>query len=501
MANSIERFPIGSGISSQSTPSSYASQKTTTPQPPSPENTATKTAQPSIANPPRQLQRRSLFYQGLIWGTTFSLTAAISAALGATVALVSPFSVNLVPFLQKASLPWGKAAVNQQSWDSLLPYHLSRPVNILVMGVDRVLDAPKGSAESFAGRSDTLLLLRFDPSDRSVRVLSIPRDSRVEVPKAGMRKINDANVLGGPSLAARVISKTLNNVPIDRYVRVTTDAFRELVDLVGGVEVFVPEPMSYRDVTQNLDINLEAGWQTLNGQQAEEFARFRSDGKGDIGRVQRQQTLLKALQNRLYSPAMLARIPQAMHILQQYLDTNLSLEELLALANFGRDLERDNIKMVMLPGRFSQEGEYDDKSYWIINPAGRDRVMGEYFALNPNPEADPSTQRDSLHRIRIAIQNATDDPGLGNQLVDYLAKQDFHRAYVIKESPQVLGETEIVAQQGDLQAASSLKNVLGVGRVEASSTGDLDSDLTIRIGMDAKQILAGNSFLKVSQPR
>lgn len=362
------------------------------------------------------------------------------------------------------------------------------------MGIDRVPDAQKHSVEVFSGRSDTLLLLRFDPSDHSVRMLSIPRDSRVEIPGIGFSKINDANVQGGPALAARVISKTLNDVPIDRYVRVTTDAFVELVDLVGGVEVFVPQPMSYQDKTQNLNINLQAGWQTLTGDQAEQFARFRSDQYGDIGRVQRQQVLLKALQKRLFSPAIIPRIPQAMQILQQYIDTNLSLEEMLALANFGRELKRENIKMVMLPGRFSQENEYEEhKSYWIIYPNQRNQIMQNYFGVESSSQTLPlSTSTRLNNRIRIAIQNASDDPRLANQVVEYLAKENFHNVYIMRESTQLLRYTEIVVQKGDLTAAETLKSFLGIGRVEASSTGDLDSDLTLRIGLDAKQLLVND---------
>jgi anionic cell wall polymer biosynthesis LytR-Cps2A-Psr (LCP) family protein len=122
------------------------------------------------------------------------------------------------------------------------PYKIARPVNILVMGIDRVPEAPKNSAAVFAGRSDTMLLLRLDPADNSLRMLSIPRDTQVNIPGVGLAKINDANVEGGAALAARVVSRSLNDVPIDRYVRVTTEAFRELVDLVGGIEVFVPYP-------------------------------------------------------------------------------------------------------------------------------------------------------------------------------------------------------------------------------------------------------------------
>ncbi|WP_013323955.1 LCP family protein [Gloeothece verrucosa] len=491
MANSVEKF---SRKAKAQTNPSYPHQNTID----DPRLPPAGNGHPSFSKPPRPTKSLSPFYKGLLWGATFSLTAAISAMLGASVTLVSPLSVKLPPLLQKVGFVSGKPPIqgNLQGLDSLLQYRISRPVNVLVMGIDRVPNAKKGSSEVFGGRSDTMLLLRFDPSDHSVRMLSIPRDSRVEIPGVGYTKINDANVHGGPALAARVVSKTLNDVSIDRYVRVTTDAFIELVNLVGGVEVFVPHPMSYRDVTQKLEINLQEGWQTLNGDGAEQFARFRTDQYGDIGRVQRQQMLLKALQKRLYTPAMIPRIPQAMQIVQQYIDTNLSLEEMLALANFGRELKREDIKMVMLPGRYSKKDEFEEhKSYWIIYHNQRDRVMQEYFGVQSSTVATQTPTRPH-NRLRIAIQNASDDPGLTQRVVDYLAKQDFHNVYVIQDSNELLRDSEIVVQKGDLSGAQSLKSLLGIGRVEASSTGDLDSDLTLRLGLDAKQILLDDSQLQ-----
>jgi LCP family protein required for cell wall assembly len=357
------------------------------------------------------------------------------------------------------------------------------------MGIDRVLDAPAGSRQVFNGRSDTMLLLRFEPESHSLRLLSIPRDSRVEIPGAGYHKINDANIYGGAPLAVRVVSKTLNDVPIDRYLRVTTDSFKQLVDLVGGVEVFVPYTMSYQDVTQKLNINLQAGQQTLNGEQAEQFARFRKDGYGDIGRVQRQQVLLKALQQRLYNPAILLRLPQALEIAQKNIDTNLSWEEMLTLAYFAQGVQRENIQMVMLPGRFSQPQEYNT-SFWLISRAGSDRVMQQYFGVGTEEKLDASSRQ-----LRIGIQNATGDPAIAHRFQQYLAERKYRHAYLLPDSPQQLQETEIVVQKGDLPAATNLKALLQLGRVDSSSTGDLDSDLTVRLGWDVEKLLATESFV------
>lgn len=436
------------------------------------------------------LERQTSFFQrGFWWGIAFALTATISATIGATLAVMSPLSSIITPLMAKGSSFVESAAEKKLGWGSLLPYRLSRPVNILILGIDRVPDAEPGSQGALSGRSDTILLVRFDPSDEIINIVSVPRDSRVTIPGVGMRKINDANVEGGAVLAAEVVSDTLNDVPVDRYVRVTTDALPALIDLVGGVEVFVPEAMHYEDRSQNLYIDLEPGWQTLNGSEAEQFSRFRSEQGGDIGRVQRQQILLKALRRRLQSPTILPKLPKLVRMMQQYVDTNLSFEEILALVNYGKDIEAGQLQMVLLPGRFSRPDEFQ-ASYWLIDEEGRDRVTANYLDQVASEAADSRFQNhrrvDTLH---IAVQNATDAANLATEVTQMLSREEYYNVYVVPDSPMLLRQTEIIAQRGDLEAATILKKQLGFGRVEASSTGEIDSELTIRLGEDAVQIL------------
>lgn len=427
--------------------------------------------QPAIAAPPAQSGSSAGW---LLKRLALVAVAALSTAIGVTVALIVPLPTGV------ASSQKGAQTSNNGTWQTGFQYQVGRPVNILVMGIDRVPGAKAGSKELFDGRSDTLLLLRIDPTDESVKLLSIPRDTQVKLPAVGVTKINDANVRGGAELAAKTVSGILNGMSIDRYVRVDTEAFRELVDLLGGVEVYVPAPMSYVDQTQKLKIDLSPGLQTLNGDQAEQFARFRHDAYGDIGRVQRQQTLLKALLKRLTNPMVLPRLPGLVSAMQKYIDTNLSLEEMFALTGAGRKLSQGNFKMVMLPGRFSTPNEFI-ASYWIMNLEGRDRVLRQYFNLDATGAV---TNQPRTQDFRIAIQNASNKPDAANQLRRYLASQGFSNVYTAADWSDKQPQTQIIAQQGDLSGAAMLKQLLGTGQVEADSTGDLDSDLTIRIGDD-----------------
>lgn len=356
-------------------------------------------------------------------------------------------------------------------------YQVKRPINLLVMGIDRVAEAKPGDDAIFSGNSDSLLLLHIDPKQRGLNLLSIPRDTQVEIPTLGLTKINQANPMGGPVMAGKAISDALGGVTIDRYVRFSTDAFRELINQVGGLEINVPTDMVYEDKTQKLNINLQRGLQTLDGDKAEQFARFRNDNLGDIGRVQRQQILLKALREKLSSPLMLPRIPGIVQGMQKYIDTNLTLEEMSALLNYGLSLDQKTVKMVLLPGRFSGAKEFR-ASYWILDPDGRDRIMKEYFNVGAG-QADGTTAP-----LRIVIQNASDDPEAGQTLLKQLSNAGYENVSVLDDRLETQTQTQIIVQGGQNEAAEAIQHVIGIGILETSSTGELESDITLRIGND-----------------
>lgn len=411
-----------------------------------------------------------------LWGSIFAGTALSSALIGALGALVLPLPPSFAP----ASQPLAGLG---DLWKAGLRYQITRPINILVMGIDQVPGASAQSDQAFTGRTDTLLLVHLNPQSNSLNVVSIPRDTRVQIPGYGMAKINQANVEGGAGLVAQTINYNLGNIQIDRYIRVNTAAFREIVDLLGGIELDVPKRMQYHDSTQNLNINLYPGWQTLNGDQAEQFARFRKDNAGDIGRVQRQQMLLKAFRERLMNPLVVTKLPQAIRVIQRYVNTNLSTEEMLALANFGLAIKSDQLQMVMLPGRFSQPSEFR-ASYWLADWTASARILQNFLQADGVSIYASNASLPQATDLNIAIQNASGEPKVGAAVASYLQKNGFHRVYLVEDWSATLKDTEVVAQKGDLEAAKALQALLPSGRVLSESTGDLQSDITIRVGRD-----------------
>ena len=416
----------------------------------------------------------------------FTGVAMLSATAGALVAV----SLASTPFLQSRLRPDEAAMFSKDSiaTGNLRLPELTRSVNILVLGT-KVLasDLPQQGEEqrpgyelvdSFDGPTDTMLLLRFDPESKKLNVLSIPRDTRTYIEGQGVAKINAANVYGGPALSAKTVSELLDGVGIDRYVRVNVQGVQSLIDALGGVTVYVPQDMKYQDDSQHLYINLKQGKQHLDGEKALQLLRFRYDKNGDIGRVQRQQMVIRALMEQALNPTTLARLPKILAVIQSHIDTNLSVEELVALVGFGVQTNRSNVNMLMVPGYFNGDGRHD-VSYWLPDKRRISRMVGQYFDQGYSEARgfDPAY-------VRIAIQDSTEQPEVVESLVKHLQEAGYRNVSIDRQWHEPLRVTRIVAQQGDGDTATAIRRQLGLGEVRVESTGNLGSDITIQIGQD-----------------
>ncbi|WP_038018023.1 LCP family protein [Synechococcus sp. PCC 7335] len=415
---------------------------------------------------------------------------SLSMVAGALLAI----SLETTPLQQSALSPEEAAIFTSEGpiagGNKLRLPRLSRPVNILLLGTkvtssdlndyDAIYeDGYDALVNSLEGLSDTMLLLRFDPSNESVSVLSVPRDTRTNVGGV-VTKINEANLQGGPALSAQSVSELLGGVSIDRYVRINVQGVEKLIDAIGGVVVNVPKDMKYQDDAQHLYINLKAGQQRLNGNQALQFLRFRYDNNGDIGRVQRQQIFMRALAQQALNPTTIARLPKILSVIQSNVDTNLSVEELAALVGYGAQTDRSNVQMLMLPGSFSSYDDYD-LSYWIPNYSEIDALAEQYFGLS---NAFAVSERIDPSYLRIAIQDSTYDDVAVQSLANNLYDTGYMNVAISRSLRQPLSKTKILAQRGDVASAREIQQFLGVGEVWVESTGDLESDITIQLGED-----------------
>ncbi|WP_103670360.1 LCP family protein [Pseudanabaena sp. BC1403] len=421
--------------------------------------------------------------------------ALLSGGLGAGLAFV----LSSKPFQQR-QLSTDEAAVFNRNSDGMTSAiagvpTLTRPVNILVLGTiiltSDLPDAqskPKGKYlaevdDNLNGMSDAMLLIRFEPATQKVSVLSIPRDTRVDIQGVGKTKINFANYAGGASLSAQTVSQVLGDIPIDRYIRFNVNGFGKLIDALGGVDVYVPKKMKYQDDSQHLYINLNAGQQKLNGSKAIQYMRYRHDDLGDIGRVQRQQAFFRAFIDQKLNPQAVTKFPEILTIVKDNIDTNLSVEEILALAGYTAKIDRKNIQMHMAPGRFSNPGEFDSLSYWILDNRRLSKIMSQSFGIMK--KADASLEESTPQNLRIAIQDSMSQPEGSKKATTVLSKAGFAQVFPASDRwTKPLAKTQIVAQSGDRESAEKLRESLGIGEVVIESTGDIESDITVRIGKD-----------------
>ncbi|NJN74294.1 MAG: LCP family protein [Limnothrix sp. RL_2_0] len=424
----------------------------------------------------------------LIW---FSLTGVsiASATAGALLAV----SLSSTPLRQTPMAPEELTVFSQDeaiATQSLRLPELTRPVNIMLLGT-KVLTSDVDDTDypdlgyhalvnSFEGLSDTMLVLRFDPEDKRMTVISVPRDTQAYIEGYGLSKINHANSYGGAVLAAQTISNLLSDVELDRYIRVNVQGIEKLIDALGGVTVYVPKDMKYTDHSQHFYIDLKEGEQLLDGEKAMQFLRFRYDGYGDIGRVQRQQTLIRAVLEQALTPANLVNLPKVLSIVQSHIDTNLSVQELIALAGFASQVNRSDMQMVMLPGEFSGDGKNGNTSFWLPHRNSINELMAQHFDLGTQETvgvSEPSS-------VRVAIQDSTGDAKAVRTLMNYLNSIGYNRVMLADDWSEPLQNTRIIAQGGDDLAAAAMRADLGFGEVRVESTGVLSTDITIQLGKD-----------------
>lgn len=280
-------------------------------------------------------------------------------------AVVVAFTASF--FVGKFAALWGKPEVvqsdgsqNKQASEEFTGNNL----NVLLLGVD----ARPGEKDA---RSDSLIVVSIDRTTRKIAMVSIPRDSLVDIPGHGKSKINNANAVGGAELARETVEGLLG-IEIPYYVKTNFEGFKEIVDTLGGVNLEVEKRMYY----PSEGINLRPGMQRLDGGKALAYVRFRHDALGDISRTQRQQKFLTALAGEMLQASTIIKLPRLVPQLMDAVETNLGVRNAVFLARAASDIDPDNIVTATLPGSFFN---YKGASYWKVDEAKTKVVLSEMF--------------------------------------------------------------------------------------------------------------------------
>lgn len=228
-------------------------------------------------------------------------------------------------------------------------------LHIMVMGVDRRNDD--------AGRSDTLMAVTVNKDAGTAQILSLPRDTRVQIEGNGYDKVNHAYAYGGHKLTGQTVEKLLG-VPMDYYVLVDIQAFERIIDALDGVDINVEKRMYYEDPWDDdggLVIDLYPGMQHMDGKKAIQYVRFR-DGEGDIGRIARQQHFMQAVMEKMLSPSVVPKLPKLMEEIQSAVETDMPLTEMVSLAQLLPSIREHGMISEMVPG---SPAYLEDISYWL----------------------------------------------------------------------------------------------------------------------------------------
>jgi LCP family protein required for cell wall assembly len=276
-------------------------------------------------------------------------------------------------------------------------------LNVLLLGID-----PRdGEAMS---RTDTIIVASMDTRTKQMALLSIPRDTRVNIPGHGWDKINSASVYGGPELTMRVVSDLLGT-PMRYYVLANFNGFKSIVDALGGVTLDVEENMYHED-EPGYGINLRAGVQRLDGAKAIQYVRYRGYVSGDIERTQHQQKFLMALGREMLQPGAILKLPALIPEVKRYVKTNLTIENMYQLATAAKKLEGAKMVAQTLPGVPVNIG---DGSYWGVDPYEARRVLaklynGETLEVVQNTTITPQMMGVSnLHQVESSVTPAEDE--------------------------------------------------------------------------------------------
>jgi polyisoprenyl-teichoic acid--peptidoglycan teichoic acid transferase len=443
-----------------------------------------------VRRQPAKKQRKMPMWIWLGLGTI----GALSAGAGAFLAV----SLTSAPLQQRPLSAADTEFFNQNGREafsrSLLQVpEVSKPVNILLLGIKTNLSDVKNSTgkerkktgydaeiDTLDGLSDTIMLLRFDPQTKRTIVLGIPRDTKIEREGFGVEKLNAVDHESGPAAAAKEVSKVLGGVAIDRYIRVNNMGVAKLVDELGGVTVTVPKDIKYQDDSQHFYINLKAGKQHLDGLKLLGLLRYRHDANGDIGRMQRQQMVFKALLEQSLNPMTMARIPQLFSVLQSHIDTNLTVEEFLALGGFSMQNGKSKMQMLMMPGDYNGDGKHGT-SYWLADDKGIQNMMARYF-----DRGQIDLDRAQVETLRVNIEDTSHFPDATARLIKRLNKAGYQNVR-LDAAPKIkedLTTSQFIAQKGNPEVAEGLSQLLGFGEVKVDSSGNLYSDVTIKLGRD-----------------
>lgn len=358
-------------------------------------------------------------------------------------------------------------------------------ITILLLG----LDTRPQQGSHVPSRTDTIVLLTMDPKSRTAGILSIPRDMWVTIPGYGQGRINEAFPIGGPQLAMRTVEATLG-VHIQYYVLVDFAAFTKLIDILGGIEVDVPERLRQQDYSPDdlpyhfVPKDFLPGRQHMNGEDALAFARIRV-GSSDLDRIRRQQLVMFAVMDKALD---LKLLPIAYDLWRRYkslITTNINDVQAAGLIKLAASISPNDVTALSL-------GAVMVDCY---------RFGAQVLCWDPRQVRSVVSSLFLDHQIReeravIEVRNATVRPDMAANVVRYLTDLGLPQSGLYITSARSAGQEQslILDFSGKYYTAQKLAEWLGLpdDRVRLATAEDTflrsrnDADIVVILGPDAR---------------
>lgn len=397
------------------------------------------------------------------------------------------------------------------SFENLDVSNYKERINILLLGVD-TLETAKDQKGT---RSDTIMILSVEPVKKTGFILSIPRDTYVKISGTNnYTRINHAHSYGGTDLALATIKEFIN-IPIHHYIKVDYRALFKTVDDLGGVEFDVPIDMKYKDSASKppLNIDLRAGVQTLNGEQAMGLLRFRKGYPDmDLGRIRTQQKFIQTVLDKIASPASVPRIPKYIDTIYQYVETDMSASDVLSIMKIAISIDTAQIPRVTIPGKHTMRNSmsvYDvDKEKlaeelnllisgdYQIKEEKKEKVDLNTNKNNSENKTDNSTNKTNTEnktqiktqdkaQNKIVILNGSGKSGVARRALDLLKIQDVN-AEIGGNANNFNYENTQIYYSKDETISAKIRDILGAGKIikDIPKEYKTKADIIIILGKD-----------------
>ncbi|OPJ59078.1 LCP family protein [Clostridium chromiireducens] len=404
---------------------------------------------------------------------TDSTTIPEKVVLGAIALIVTFIIVSMVSGVSALM------KIGSKSMPRSVDVSSNGPVNILLLGMD--IGDPSQVDNQSIKRTDTIMVANYNPQNKKMHLVSIPRDTLINI-NGKNAKINSVYAIAGyPKIKSEV--EKLLNVNINYIVKIDYNAFREIIDAIGGIEMKIDRNMIYDDEGQNLHINFKAGETvTLDGKKAEEFFRWRknNDGSGfangDLDRIENQQKFISKVIEKCTSPFIMFRVPKIMSALGDNIETNMSSFEVLNYGLKFSNIKKENTIMATTAGT---PKTINGESFLIFDKSANKDILSSLVSSTSSRNLPENISKDD---IRIKILNATKINGLAAKEEKELNSMGYKK---IDTGNTELSDKSVILSNNDdkLQVILQDLNIKNTDRKE-NKTEYNDYDVIIILGKD-----------------